>query len=69
MNQEDRGAWRRTRRAHVYRRGLVCGGVFSGAAMRKALGMAGWITIATLIFVVALIVVIGDARERTNFRR
>jgi hypothetical protein len=43
--------------------------VFSGAAMWKALGMAGWITIATLIFVVALIVLVGDARERTNFRR
>ena len=49
--------------------GLVRGGVFSGAAMWKALGMAGWITIATLIFVVALIVLVGDARERTNFRR
>ena len=37
--------------------------------MWKANGMAGWITIATLIFVVAMIVVIRDARERTNFRR
>jgi hypothetical protein len=37
--------------------------------MWKAIGMAGWITIATLIFVVALIVVLRDAPERTNFRR
>ena len=31
--------------------------------------MAGWLTIAALIFVVALVVVVGDTREQTKYRR
>ncbi len=31
--------------------------------MWKPKGMAGWFTIATIAFVLALLVVIGDARE------